>query len=107
MAWKFNPFTGNLDYYTSGGSGSGDVVGPASATDNAIARYDGTTGKLIQNSLAIVQDGGAIQTMGFVGEKEITEAVEIPPKHYMIATGLTIMSSGSISIGSDSELVLI
>lgn len=37
-------------------SGSGDVVGPASATDNAIARYDGTTGKLIQNSGVTISD---------------------------------------------------
>ena len=36
------------------------VVGPASATDNAIARYDGTTGKLIQNSGASVQDDGRV-----------------------------------------------
>lgn len=33
-----------------GGSGSGDVVGPGSATDNGIARYDLTTGKLLQNT---------------------------------------------------------
>ena len=38
----------------------GDVVGPASATDNAIARYDTTTGKLIQNSVVTVSDTGAI-----------------------------------------------
>jgi hypothetical protein len=38
----------------------GDVVGPASATDNAIARYDTTTGKLIQNSVVTVGDTGAI-----------------------------------------------
>lgn len=36
--------------------GAGDVVGPASATDNAIARFDLTTGKLIQNSAATVAD---------------------------------------------------
>lgn len=42
------------------GTGSGDVVGPASATDNAIARYDLTTGKLIQNSSATVDDNGYI-----------------------------------------------
>jgi hypothetical protein len=35
---------------------SGDVVGPASATDNAIARYDGTTGKIIQDSGVIIDD---------------------------------------------------
>lgn len=31
-------------------AGSGDVVGPASATDNAIVLYNGTTGKLIKDS---------------------------------------------------------
>ena len=40
------------------GSGSGDVVGPASATDNALTRFDGTTGKLIQNSTVTLNDDG-------------------------------------------------
>lgn len=39
---------------------NGIVAGPASATDNAIARYDLTTGKLIQNSSATVDDNGYI-----------------------------------------------
>jgi len=34
----------------SGGSGSGDVVGPESATDDALAVFDGTTGKLLAES---------------------------------------------------------
>ena len=38
--------------------GTGDVVGPASATDNAVARFDGTTGKLIQNSVTTIDDTG-------------------------------------------------
>ena len=38
---------------------SGDVYGPASATDNAIARFDGTTGKIIQNSAVTIGDDGA------------------------------------------------
>jgi len=42
------------------GGGTGDVVGPASATDNAIARFDLTTGKLIQNSNAILSDAGTL-----------------------------------------------
>ena len=37
-------------------SGSGDVTGPASATDNALVRFDNTTGKLIQNSVVTVAD---------------------------------------------------
>jgi len=36
----------------------GDVVGPASATDNAVARFDTTTGKLIQNSVTLIDDTG-------------------------------------------------
>lgn len=34
----------------------GDVLGPASSTNNAIARFDGTTGKIIQNSGVIISD---------------------------------------------------
>jgi hypothetical protein len=37
----------------------GYVVGPASATDNAVARFNGTTGKLIQNSVVTIGDTGA------------------------------------------------
>lgn len=42
------------------GGGTGDVVGPASATDNAVVRYDGTTGKLVQNSPVLIGDTGAL-----------------------------------------------
>ena len=39
---------------TSGlGAGTGDVVGPASATDNAVAVFDGTTGKLLKNGVVL------------------------------------------------------
>jgi hypothetical protein len=44
----------------SGGGGSGDVIGPAGATDNAIARFDTTTGKLIQNAPVLITDNGEI-----------------------------------------------
>jgi hypothetical protein len=36
------------------------VTGPSSATDNAIVRFDGTTGKLVQNSGATISDLGVI-----------------------------------------------
>lgn len=40
--------------------GTGDTVGAASSTDNAVVRFDGTTGKIIQNSLVTMGDNGAI-----------------------------------------------
>jgi hypothetical protein len=39
---------------------TGDVVGPASATDNGIARFNTTTGKLIQDSSVTIDDNGNI-----------------------------------------------
>jgi hypothetical protein len=37
---------------------AGDVVGPASSTDNAVVRFDSTTGKLIKNSTVIMDNSG-------------------------------------------------
>lgn len=42
----------------AGTSGGGDVVGPASSTDNAIVRFDSTTGKLLQDSSVFIDDSG-------------------------------------------------
>ena len=38
----------------------GDVDGPVSSTDNAIARFDGVTGKIIQNSGVTISDANDI-----------------------------------------------
>jgi len=45
-----------------GYSSAGNVVGPSSgtATDNAIARWDGVTGKLLQDSAVTIDDSGNI-----------------------------------------------
>ena len=39
--------------------GGGDLFGPASATDEAIARYNLTTGKILQNSGITIADGAS------------------------------------------------
>ncbi len=44
----------------AGGGGGGDVEGPASSTDNAVSRFDGITGKLIQDSVVIIDDTGVV-----------------------------------------------
>lgn len=41
------------------GAGSGDVSGPASATDGALVLFDGTTGKLIKDSTYLITAAGA------------------------------------------------
>jgi len=55
-----NGYLTSTDWNTFNNISTGGVVGPASATDNAIARFDTTTGKLIQNSVVTVSDTGGI-----------------------------------------------
>lgn len=44
-------------------AGSGDVVGPASAVDECVPRFDTTTGKLLQDSALCITDAG-VATLG-------------------------------------------
>lgn len=69
--------TGNTGWAaTASGGGSGDVVGPGSATDNAIARFDTTTGKLIQDSGVLLTDAGEL-TMPNVTSPAVPAAGQI------------------------------
>jgi hypothetical protein len=53
-----NGVTSDLDTGGPGGGGTGDVSGPAVATDGAIALFNGATGKVIKNSLLGVTPAG-------------------------------------------------
>lgn len=53
-------FNGSVWQKIDNSDAGGDVVGPSSSTDNAIARFDLTTGKLIQNSVVTIDDAGNI-----------------------------------------------
>lgn len=60
-------------------SGSGDVVGPASSTDNALVRFDGTTGKLVQNSVATLTDTGTLDTANAILDYLQIDTAATPP----------------------------
>ncbi len=58
---------GDLSYWNpSGGSGTGDVQGPGSSTDNALARFNLTTGKIIQNGTITEDDSGNLASVGTI-----------------------------------------
>jgi len=105
MQFVFNPFTGTLDIVSSG-TGGGAVNGPTSSTDKAIARWNGTSGTLLQNSLTIVQDGGAVQGQGFVFNRVIQNDVTIPDKYVMITRDI-VMDTGDIIMNGDAELIVL
>lgn len=54
------------------GVSDGDVVGPAEATDNAVARFDTTTGKLLQDSAVTIDNSGNIATAGTVDGRDVS-----------------------------------
>lgn len=64
-------FTGGTLAATGGGGGSGDVVGPASATNNGVALFDGTTGKLLK-------DGPLLSTYALLASPTFTGTPAAP-----------------------------
>jgi hypothetical protein len=90
---------------------SGDVYGPASATDNAVARYDGTTGKIIQNSAVTIADDGAtvIAVNSASDGLRITQigagnALVVEDSANPDASPTVITASGQVVIGSTTAL---
>jgi len=68
-----------IDEALAGAVSTGDVNGPASSTDNAITRFDGVTGKLIQNSLVTISDTGSITLDATVTSPIISQADDATP----------------------------
>ena len=107
MAYKtiLNFYTGELQLVNSSSSG---VVGIPPTTIDAIARWADTTGTTIKDSPGtFIQDGGAIQASGFMGNRSITTLVHIPSEYYMEAAELEIELSGAIEIEPDGELIIL
>jgi hypothetical protein len=89
--------------------GTGDVVGPASSTDNAMVRFDGTTGKLVQNSVVITDDTGnmtgvnSLTTTAFVAAGTTVVAgtgMTATTGNITATAGNVVATAGSVSAGT-------
>lgn len=96
-----NTADGKLFYKDSGGSvqviatkagASGDVVGPASSTDNAVAIFDGTTGKLLKNSVAPGTNGNVLTSNGTTW----TSAAGVSPDGVQTLTNKTLSTGTTL-----------
>jgi hypothetical protein len=75
--------TDEIDISLAAGVGVGDVVGPASSTDNAIARFDLATGKLLQNSGVTISDTNVVS-----GAADPVSAQDLVTKNYHNTNGI-------------------
>jgi hypothetical protein len=94
----FNPLSGNFDSVLD----PQDLVdGPSSATDLAIAIFDGITGKLLKNSLALVQSDGRI-TLGADG----TASLDAITKQQLDAAIQGVKVKQGVRAASTADLTL-
>ncbi|TIW28671.1 MAG: hypothetical protein E5V63_04110 [Mesorhizobium sp.] len=112
--------TGNLTVtgtLTAGGI-AGIVTGPVSSTDNAVARFNGTTGGVLQNSGVIIDDSNNLSAAGITASGIVTSGlvfqgsgtgavlaatgagvVYLRPNGYASAIGqVTVSSAGAVTI---------
>ena len=94
----------------------GDASGPASATDNAIARFNGTGGKTLQNSNVTISDDPPVITIGdgvaedttilFDGNaKDFHIALDDTADKLVIGEGSTVGTNEILSITDDTVTI--
>lgn len=98
--------TGASAINNSGGGGSGDVVGPSSATDNAIVRFDTTTGKLVQNSGVTISDAGTISSSQSLTGSQTDGAIDLTPTWNTTGLPTALRINVTDTASSSSSLLL-
>jgi len=101
----------NATYWELLVSGAGNVTGAASSTDNAVVRFDGTTGKLIQNSLMTIADDGTtvVNSSSSTNAFRVTHtgtgnAFLVEDAATIDSTPFVIDAGGRVSIGSTAAV---
>lgn len=106
MAYKFNVFTGTLDYYQP--ASAGGVVGIPPTNIGAITRWADTTATTVENSPGTnVQDSGAIEAQMFITNRQVNGTVTINGNESAIAPGLQLQPGSVIVMQPGAELIVI
>lgn len=91
-----------LIFDRTGDNGSGDVTGPGSSTNNGFARFNGTTGKVIKDSAAVIAiaDGGTGQSTAANAFNALKQAASDT------ATGVVeLATAAEVATGTDTARV--
>jgi hypothetical protein len=87
-------------------TGTGNVTGIPPTNIRDIAIWADTTGTTIEDSLAQVQVGGAVQAQGFVWDRQIINDIVVPNHYSMINSDVELIS-GDIYLDGDAQLILL
>ena len=93
------------DVNGGGGAGNAGVSEPVSSTDNAVATYDGSSGKIIESSTATISGNNMLVTGGLTYVQPVGEMTEILQTQTVITTAQTWTKANFSSTGA-GRLVL-
>jgi hypothetical protein len=93
------------DWKVIGGYVPNMVGGPASSTDNAIARFDGTTGKLVQNSDCTISDTGAVTLTASSGQ-HVFSSTAYPPVSFRRSGGFGAFDLWGDTVGTSDKIIV-
>jgi len=82
-------------------AGGGDVTGPAASVDNAIVRFDGTTGKVMQDYTSGAPTVGDTGNVTIAGELTVPDGSDGDPSINFASsatTGLRYVGAGQIAV---------
>ena len=89
-----------------GGGSAGDVVGPSSSTNNNLAQFDGTTGKLLEDSTVAFSTDGTFASNSdakLPTEKAVKTYVATVTAASLQGTGLDVDAAGFRGIPQNSQ----
>lgn len=104
VPWR--AFFTNISRYVAA-AGAGTVSGPATSTDNAIVRWNGTTGTAIQNSGITIADGASGTLSGTnTGNQNLFETIAVSGQSNVVADGptdtLTLAAGTGVTITTNA-----
>jgi hypothetical protein len=92
------------------------VTGPGSATDDAVVRFDGTTGAIVQNSVVTIGDTGIVagssidattNTLTNIANASIAAAAAIARSKLASGTNNTVVHNNGSGVMTDSSDLLV
>lgn len=106
MGYKLNVFSGTLDLVGSSGGGASGVTRVGSTNDKRIVRWRGDDMDTIENTQAYIQDSGAIVAQGYITNRQVSGAVDVPANHTWIADTLEMQPGAIVTMNPGSRIII-